>query len=45
MGWNRSKEDINGAFSKWMNTPDVEVISHDTFMERYDLNGVILKNV
>jgi len=44
-GWKHDDAYINGAFSKWMNTPDVEVISHDTFMERYDLNGVILKNV
>lgn len=32
-GWKHDKEYKEGCFSKWMNTPNVEVVSYEEFME------------
>ena len=32
-GWKHDKEYIDGCFSKWMNTPNVEVVSYEDFMK------------
>ena len=36
-GWQHADSYINGAFNKFMNCPDVQVIDYDTFVERYQL--------
>ena len=32
-GWKHDKEYIDGCFSEWMNTPNVEVIDYDTLLD------------
>ena len=38
-GWNHDKEYCDGVLNKWLNTPKVEVINFDEFLNRFNLTA------